>query len=96
MLDVYDVFSHRVQPKMPVSKEVDPLLEIDRNARKLDLFLSSPSPMLNVSDLRHFLPYTINVDPYLRKLIRGTYVLGNGSLLLTRRKRWYSRHEHCV
>ena len=62
----------RVIPKMPVSKEIDPLLEIDRNQRKLEIFLANHSPVLNVGDLRKFLPCTINVDPYLRKLIRGT------------------------
>ncbi len=50
---------------------MDPLLEIDRNPRKLELFLSNYSPSLTVSDLRKFLQCTINVDPYLRKLIRG-------------------------
>ncbi len=57
--------------KMPISKEVDPLLEIDRNQRKLEIFLANHSPVLNVGDLRKFLRCTINVDPYLRKLIRG-------------------------
>lgn len=56
---------------MPPSKDVDPLLEIDRNARKLEVFLANHTPGLNVGDLRKFLPCTINVDPYLRKLIRG-------------------------
>ena len=57
-----------------MTKESEPLLEIDRNARKLEAFLSSQSaslPRLNVADLRKFLPCTINLDPYLRKLIRG-------------------------
>ncbi len=66
------MFTCRVQAKMPVSKDVDPLLEIDRNPRKLELFLSNYSPSLTVGDLRKFLQCTINVDPYLRKLIRGT------------------------
>lgn len=61
----------RVLSKIPVSKDVDPLLEIDRNPRKLELFLSNYSPGLIVGDLRKFLQCTINVDPYLRKLIRG-------------------------
>lgn len=62
---------YRVRPKLPVSKEVDPLLEIDRNPRKLDIFFNNHVPALTVKDLRMFLPCTINVDPYLRKLIRG-------------------------
>ena len=65
---------YRVLPRIPVTKESEPLLEIDRNARKLEAFLSGQSgnlPRLNVADLRKFLPCTINLDPYLRKLIRG-------------------------
>ena len=62
---------------MPASKEVEPLLEIDRNPRKLEVFLGSHSPALNVGDLRKFLPCTINVDPYLRKLIRGACAVSN-------------------
>ncbi|KAK7097954.1 kinase D-interacting substrate of 220 kDa B-like [Littorina saxatilis] len=65
----------RVLPRIPMTKESEPLLEIDRNARKLEAFLSSQSaslPRLNVGDLRKFLPCTINLDPYLRKLIRET------------------------
>lgn len=64
----------RVADKIPVSKEVDPLLEIDRNPRKMEAFLSSKlsnNTPLNIKDLRKFLPCTINLDPYLRKLIRG-------------------------
>ena len=56
---------------MPSSKDIDPLLEIDRNPRKLEVFLGNYSPILNIGDLRKFLMCTINVDPYLRKLIRG-------------------------
>ncbi|KAL8561546.1 hypothetical protein ACOMHN_024782 [Nucella lapillus] len=65
----------RILPRIPMTKESEPLLEIDRNARKLEAFLSSQSPSLprmNVADLRKFLPCTINLDPYLRKLIRET------------------------
>ncbi|WAQ99559.1 KDISB-like protein [Mya arenaria] len=67
---IYD----KIECQMPNSSEVEPLLEIDRNVRKLQAFLgskSSSSPMLNISDLKKFLPCTINLDPYLRKLIRS-------------------------
>ena len=65
---------YRIEPQVPVSSDIDPLLEIDRNPRKLEAFLASKSPsspMLNMGDLRKFLPCTINLDPYLRKLIRS-------------------------
>ncbi|CAG2197132.1 ARMS [Mytilus edulis] len=66
----------KIADKLPISKEVEPLLEIDRNPRKLEAFLSSKSSssksqMLTIADLKKFLPCTINLDPYLRKLIRG-------------------------
>ncbi|KAK3100286.1 hypothetical protein FSP39_017608 [Pinctada imbricata] len=63
----------KIESKIPVSKEVEPLLEIDRNVRKLEASLASKSgsnTMLNVADLKKFLPCTINLDPYFRKLIR--------------------------
>ncbi|KAH9492624.1 hypothetical protein Btru_024102 [Bulinus truncatus] len=64
-----------IVPSIPSTKEQDPLLEIDRNVRKLEAILTSKSgnfPLLNVADLKKFLPCTINLDPYLRKLIRET------------------------
>lgn len=67
-----------IAPSIPSSKEQDPLLEIDRNVRKLEASLTSKSgnfPLLNVADLKKFLPCTINLDPYLRKLIRGLIFL---------------------
>ena len=57
---------------MPVSKDYDRYLEIDRNARRLETFLANYQPPLCVADLRKFMPCTINIDPYLRKLIKGT------------------------
>ncbi|KAK6976674.1 kinase D-interacting substrate of 220 kDa, partial [Biomphalaria glabrata] len=65
----------KINPNIPSTKEQDPLLEIDRNVRKLEASLTSKSgnfPLLNVADLKKFLPCTINLDPYLRKLIRET------------------------
>ena len=67
------IYHSRVSASIPVSKEIDPLLEIDRNVRKLEIFLANHKPPLSVGDLRKFLPCTINVDPYLRKLIRGEW-----------------------
>lgn len=61
----------RVIQKMPQSKEVEPLLEIDRNPRKLEVFLQNHAPQLTVADLKKFLPCAINIDPFLRKLIIG-------------------------
>lgn len=68
-----DTLYKRVLPDIPINKDAEPLLEIDRNERKLEAFLASKTgnfPILNVADLKKFLPCTINLDPYLRKLIR--------------------------
>ena len=56
---------------MPTSREIEPLLEIDRNTRKLEVFLAHHTPVLTIADMKRFMPCTINVDPYLRKLIKG-------------------------
>lgn len=52
-------------------REAAPLLELDRDERKLDAFLQLHKSDLLVADLRIFLPFTINLDPYLRKVLKG-------------------------
>lgn len=51
-------------------KEVQPLLEIDRDERKLDVFLTFHRSSLLISDMKIFLPFTINLDPYIKKKIK--------------------------
>ncbi|XP_057327504.1 kinase D-interacting substrate of 220 kDa B isoform X4 [Microplitis mediator] len=63
---VYD----KVRPQIPTLKEVQPLLEIDRDERKLDAFLGVHRNDLLVSDMKIFLPFTINLDPYIKKKIK--------------------------
>ena len=63
----------RVRPQIPMSKDVVPLLELDRDEKKLDVFLTMHRNNLLVSDLKIFLPFTINLDPYLKKVIKGMY-----------------------
>ena len=65
-----------MKEKIPTSKEVDPLAEIDRNSRKLEMILGN-TPVLTIGDLRKFLPCSISLDPYLRKLIKGDNTLLN-------------------
>lgn len=43
---------------------------MDRDERKLDAFLQLHKSDLLVADLRIFLPFTINLDPYLRKVLK--------------------------
>jgi len=59
-----------VRPQIPVLKEVQPLLEMDRDERKLDVFLTFHRSSLLVSDMKIFLPFTINLDPYIKKKIK--------------------------
>lgn len=51
-------------------KDVEPLLELDRDERKFDFFLTYHKSTLLISDLKIFLPFTINLDPYLKKVIK--------------------------
>ncbi|XP_058810678.1 kinase D-interacting substrate of 220 kDa B-like [Phymastichus coffea] len=60
----------KVRPQIPVLKDVQPLLEIDRDERKLDVFLTFHRSSLLVSDMKIFLPFTINLDPYIKKKIK--------------------------
>ncbi|XP_035893884.1 kinase D-interacting substrate of 220 kDa isoform X3 [Anopheles stephensi] len=63
---VYD----KVRPKLTCLREAAALLDLDRDERKLDAFLQLHKSDLLVSDLRIFLPFTINLDPYLRKVLK--------------------------
>ena len=62
---IYDLVKH----KIPVVNE--PLLELDRNARKFEQFIQSCEPPLTAMILKKILPCTCNLDPYLIKLIKG-------------------------
>lgn len=65
-------------------KDTEPLLELDRDEKKFEIFLSFHRSSLLVSDLKIFLPFTINLDPYLKKVIKGnmTKYLINNLLIL--------------
>ncbi|XP_025602086.2 kinase D-interacting substrate of 220 kDa B isoform X3 [Athalia rosae] len=60
----------KVRPQIPVMKDVQPLLEMDRDERKLDVFLTFHRSSLLVTDMKIFLPFTINLDPYVKKKIK--------------------------
>ncbi|XP_037945191.1 kinase D-interacting substrate of 220 kDa B-like isoform X3 [Teleopsis dalmanni] len=60
----------KVRIKIACLREAAPLLELDRDERKLDAFLQLHKSDLLVADLRIFLPFTINLDPYLRKVLK--------------------------
>ncbi len=60
----------RIRGAIPTQKEVEPLLELDRDEKKMDAFLSYHKKSMTVSDLRVFLPFSINLDPYVKKVIK--------------------------
>ena len=63
---VYDM----VNQFIPTQKEIEPLIEYDRDRKKLDVFLSLHKKTLTVADIKVYIPFTINLDPYLRKVIK--------------------------
>ncbi|KAJ8917768.1 hypothetical protein NQ315_010674 [Exocentrus adspersus] len=63
---IYD----KIRPHIPTVKDTEPLLELDRDEKKFDVFLTFHRSSLLVSDLKIFLPFTINLDPYLKKVIK--------------------------
>uniref|UniRef100_A0A336K7B2 CSON004305 protein n=2 Tax=Culicoides sonorensis TaxID=179676 RepID=A0A336K7B2_CULSO len=60
----------RCKPKIPYLKEAASFLEMDRDERKLDAFLHIHKNDLQVSDMKVFLPFTFNLDPYLKKVLK--------------------------
>lgn len=64
---IYD----KVRPKLSSLRESASLLELDRDERKLEAFLQLHKSDLCLADLRIFLPFTINLDPYIRKVLKG-------------------------
>ncbi|KAK9889799.1 hypothetical protein WA026_007172 [Henosepilachna vigintioctopunctata] len=60
----------KIRPHINAVKDNEPLLELDRDEKKFDIFLTFHRSSLLVSDLKVFLPFTINLDPYLKKVIK--------------------------
>ena len=60
----------KVHPYIPTQKEIEPLIEYDRDRKKLDVFLSLHKKTLTIADIKVYMPFTINLDPYLRKVIK--------------------------
>ncbi|XP_046390035.1 kinase D-interacting substrate of 220 kDa B isoform X2 [Ischnura elegans] len=64
--DIYD----SIKDQIPAWREVCPLVDLDREERKFDVFLTYHKASLHYADLQLFLPFTINLDPYIKKVIR--------------------------
>ncbi|CAK9304562.1 unnamed protein product [Gordionus sp. m RMFG-2023] len=59
-----------VSPFIPSSREIEPFLEYDKNDVKLVYMLSGSNVKLLVADMKLFLPFSVNLDPYIKKVIR--------------------------
>merc|ERR1711971_872454 len=46
------------------------MLEMDRDEKKLDVYLSYHKKSLTLATLKVFLPFSINLDPYIKKVIK--------------------------
>ncbi|XP_045472917.1 kinase D-interacting substrate of 220 kDa B isoform X2 [Harmonia axyridis] len=60
----------KIKPGVHLYRDNEPLMELDRDEKKLEIFLSYHKTSLLVSDLKIFVPFTINLDPYLKKVIK--------------------------
>ncbi|XP_038215414.1 kinase D-interacting substrate of 220 kDa B-like isoform X2 [Zerene cesonia] len=64
----------KVKPLMSGLREAGTLMELDRDERKLEVFLSFHRATLTAADLKIFLPFTINLDPYIKKVIKEEHL----------------------
>ena len=60
----------KIRGTIPTQKDLEPLIELDREEKKLVTFLSYHKRNLSVADLKIFLPFSINLDPYIKKVIK--------------------------
>lgn len=63
----------RIRNLMPISKELEQLQTMDHDVKKLELCLSLNSQALQIGNLRMFIPFAINLDPYIRRVLQDTY-----------------------
>ncbi|ERL90464.1 hypothetical protein D910_07813 [Dendroctonus ponderosae] len=88
---IYD----KIRPLIPSIKDSEPLLELDRDEKKFDIFLTFHRSSLLVSDLKIFLPFTINLDPYLKKVIKEeTQGLDEDGLFMPVRPQYPTQAQH--
>ena len=56
---------------MPHHRDLEePLMHMDRDEKKLEAILKIKYKMLTVKQQKIFLPFSINLDPYVKKVIR--------------------------
>lgn len=65
---------NKIRPSLPSHRDLEPLLDMDRDEKKLEAILAMKSRTMNVKVLKIFLPFAINLDPYVKKVIRDEYL----------------------
>ena len=65
LLSVYEKIKNHVPPKIDASFN-----DMDRDKQKLEIFLKLHKKTLTVKSIKMFFPFTINLDPYIKKLIK--------------------------
>ena len=63
-----------IRTSLPSHRDLEPLLDMDRDEKKLEAILTMKKKTLTVRVLKIFLPFGINLDPYIKKVIRDEYV----------------------
>ena len=71
----------RIRNQVNYRKDKNSLIDMDKEEKKFEIFLSMNKSCLQICDLKVFLPFTINLDPFIRKVrlhkcysIHGIYV----------------------
>ena len=69
---LYEIYTRLKQSTLPAKNIND--IDFDRDEKKLEAILKSKQHVMTIKELKIFLPFSINLDPYLQKVIRDEYV----------------------
>ena len=67
---LYEIYTRL---KKSTAKHINDL-DFDRDEKKLEAILKSKQHVMTIKELKIFIPFSINLDPYLQKVIRDEYV----------------------
>ena len=69
---LYEIYTRLKTSTLPAKHVND--LDFDRDEKKLEAILKSKQHVMTIKELKIFIPFSINLDPYLQKVIRDEYV----------------------
>lgn len=72
-MSLWEIYA-KIRSSLPSHRDLEPLLDMDRDEKKLEAILALKKRTLTVRELKIFLPFSINLDPYIKKVIRDEYV----------------------